>query len=75
MLLIIFFSALQQKSISAMDKVFYFLGLLCLATYYALWFFGQASPFYFQLDLPLLFNLMLLIGTFLIFRGLRILFK
>ncbi|MDD5031807.1 MAG: hypothetical protein PHR36_02055 [Patescibacteria group bacterium] len=74
-LLIIFFSAIRQRNFSVKDKAFYFLGLVCLAAYYTMWFLGQASPFYCQLDLSLLFNLMLILGVFLIYREVKILFK
>ncbi|MFA4833542.1 MAG: hypothetical protein WC619_01690 [Patescibacteria group bacterium] len=74
-LLIIFSGTIRQKSISAKDKVLYFLGLTCLAVYYAMWFFGLVSPFYCQLDLSLLFNSILVLGVFLVYREIKIFFS
>ena len=75
MLLTVFASAFLQKAVSGKNAFFYFLGLVCLAVYYFMWVLGRVSLFYFQLDLPLLFDFILLLGMFLVYKEVKGLFS
>lgn len=72
---IMFVGAFLQKEVAGKNAFFCFLGLACLITYYFIWLLGRISPLYLRSDLSLLFNFILVLGIFLVYRQVKSLFK